>query len=369
MNDTFTRNIGRAVIVLLALLALDRLPALTGNAAAFRRLNFLIWQLHNSQLNADDYHALAAGYYEGLEKNDQVGRGPEADDYRMLGNFLRFEYKPDVKRTYEAGLRFTNSFGMQNPEYGIEKPPHTRRIAWLGDSVSLGPYGHDFITLLESSLNREYLTSETHKYEILNFAVPGYVLVQEMDVALEKAPRFHPDVYVAALTSQEIVGSRKHIARLITSGVDLKYDFLKKLMARADVRPTDHIPTIILKLKPFLPEMTEWSLKQIRDQAARDGAHLIVVLVPAAMEPHVTATDFDDLHAGADKVGVPVIDLRDTFPSGDLSSLQVVPQADIHPNARGHEMIYRNLLAKLRARQDAWADITGAPNAAPPPSR
>ena len=112
-------------------------------------------------------------------------------------------------------MRVTNSFGMANPEYGYEKPPHTRRVAWLGDSVSVGPYGGSFETLLENRLNQDSPVLGIEKFQMLNFSVPGYILLQKMDVALEKAPKFHPDIYIVQLDSQEIVGPRKHIAKMV----------------------------------------------------------------------------------------------------------------------------------------------------------
>ena len=59
--------------------------------------------------------------------------------------------KANLNHAYGDGIRFTNSRGMANPEYGPEKPPHTWRIALMGDSVSLGPYGHSYDCLLYTS--------------------------------------------------------------------------------------------------------------------------------------------------------------------------------------------------------------------------
>jgi hypothetical protein len=294
-----------------------------------------------------------------LENKIQLAEGPENNDYRLLDGFLRYEFKPNVKRPYEAGMRITNSMGMANPEYTVEKPPHTRRIAILGDSVSVGPYGHDYAALLEARLNRDCRTPEIRNFQVLNFSVPGYVLFQEMDIALEKAPKFHPDVYIVALTSQEISGSRRDIAKLLENGTSLKYDFLRKEVEAAGIRPTDHRPVMVLKLLPYFHPMVRWALQQIRDHAAKTGAKLIVLLVPAAIDPATTASDFDDIRQGTDGLGVPVIDLRDTFRSANLNEIQVIPGSDVHPNARGHAMIFDGLYQQLRA-QGVWAALAGA---------
>jgi hypothetical protein len=361
MRDNFTRNAVKVTILALGLLILDRLPALTQHTKNLSRLSFLVWEMHNGHLNADDYHALAAGYYEGIEQVDRISKDKvENNDYRLRDDFLRFEFKPNINRQSENGMRVTNRFGMPNPDYGYEKPPDTRRIAWLGDSISVGPYGHSFETLLENRLNRDSPTPGVRKFQLLNFSVRGYILLQKMDVALEKAPKFHPDVYVVHLDSQEIVGSRKHIAKMIVRGTDLKYDFLRRITAEAGVRSSDHLDTIIGRLKPFSVAITRAALERIRDHASSEGARMIVVLVPVPIDPSVTAVDFDELHRATDGLGVPVIDLRNTFRNVNLTDLQVIPEGDIHPNIRGHEMIFADLYAHLKADPEAWAALAGS---------
>jgi hypothetical protein len=34
-------------------------------------------------------------------------------------------------------------------------------------------------------------------------------------------------------------------------------------------------------------------------------------------------------------------------------------RGDVHPNAKGHAMIFRNLYARLSAQPDAWKILTG----------
>jgi hypothetical protein len=361
MKNEFTKNAIRVTVLVLCLLALDRLPALTQHTRGFGRVSFLVREMHNGELNADDYHALAAGYYEGLENVDRISKDAvENNDYRLRDDFLRFDFKPGVNRQSENGIRFSNRFGMPNPDaYGYDKPPHTRRIAWLGDSVSVGPYGHSFETLLEKKLNRDALTPEVERYQMLNFSVRGYILLQKMDVALEKAPKFHPDVYVVNLDSQEILGSFKHIAKLLVRGTDLKYDFLKRITAQAGVRSSDHLNTIMVKLKPFFVPILQGALREIRDHAASEGSRTIIVLTAVPIDPDVTAADFDELHRAVDGVGIPVIDLRNTFRNVNINEIQVAPGGDIHPNLRGHQMIFDDLYSHLQSDAAAWAAITG----------
>jgi hypothetical protein len=360
MKDSFAKNAVRVVALILGLLVLDRLPALTQHTRGLGPLSFVVWEMHNGHLNADDYHALTAGYYEGIEQVDRINKDyVENADYRLRVDFLRFEFKPGLKRQTTNGMRATNSFGMANPEYGYEKPPHTRRIAWLGDSVSVGPYGGSFEMLLENRLNQDSPGQGIEKFQMLNFSVPGYILLQKMDVAQEKAPKFHPDIYVVQLDSQEVVGPIKHIGKMMERRTDLKYDFLRRITAQAGVKPGDRLETIMARLKPYYLPIMRGALERIRDQAASEGARMIVVLVPTPIEPSVTAEDFDNLLPATEGLGVPVVDLRAVFRNANLTALQVAPGGDIHPNARGHQMIFADLYSHVRANPEAWAALTG----------
>jgi hypothetical protein len=252
---------------------------------------------------------------------------------------------------------------MASEEISREKPPHTRRIALLGDSLSVGPYGQDYGALLEDRLNRDCRTPEVQNFQVLNFSVYGYSVVQIMDVAMEKASAFQPDVYLVALTGLEFIagqGWRAAVGDLVLNRTDLKYPFLRNVVARAGVHPADRMAVIAAKLEPFLIPVTRWSVEQIRDRATAQGAGTIVAFVPGAINPDFTAADFDKLHPAVDGLGVPVIDLRDTFRSVSLRDFQVAVGKDFHPNADGHKRIFDNLYTQLKSQQRAWAIVTGA---------
>jgi len=363
-RSDFGRNFAIMTALLLGLLALNLLPTVVVKGQNRLRIQKALAELKNGDLNREDFDALTAGYYEGLQKNaGHLGMPVERDDVRFSDDFLLYEFKPNVKRQYPAGMRITNSLGMPNPEYGYRKPPHTRRIALLGDSLSVGPFGHDYVALLEQRLNQANLTPDTERYEILNFSVYGYNVLQMMDVALNVAPKFHPDVYLVTLTHIQAGGKKAstalHLARLQLEGIDMKYDFLKQVAAQASVQPGDHMNSLMRKLPPFHFAMTRWALEQIRNHASAEGAQMIIVLVPGPIPPDVEAQAFDDIRPTVDGIGVPVIDIRDTFRGKNLSDLQVDYGVDVHPNQRGHEIIFESLYRAILQNPKASAGMLG----------
>jgi hypothetical protein len=364
VRDDFTKNFLITAAFLLGLLGLNFLPVLMGHGQNRLRLQKMLAEMQNSDLNREDFDALAAGYYEGLQKNaSHLGMPTERDDVAFRDDFLRYEFKPNVRRQYPAGMRITNSLGMPNPEYGYQKPPHTRRIALLGDSLSVGPYGQDYAALMEERLNQANLTPTTQRYEVLNFSVYGYNVLQMMDVALYVAPKFHPDVYLVALTHIQAGGTKAstalHLARLELEGVDFKYDFLRQVAAQAGVQPSDHMNALMRKLGPFHFQMTKWALAQIRDHAAAEGAQMVIALIPGPIPSEVEGQAFDDIRPTVDSIGVPVVDLRDTFKSKTLANLQVEYGVDIHPNQQGHELIFESLYQAMQQNPKFSASLLG----------
>src|ERR1043166_375448 len=103
MKDKFTRNTGIVAVLSLGLLLLNRLPPLMGNTKGAGRLRFVIAELYNADLNANDFVTRANGYYEGIQHTVRIAPGAENDDYRLRDDFLRYEFRANVNRVYGAG--------------------------------------------------------------------------------------------------------------------------------------------------------------------------------------------------------------------------------------------------------------------------
>jgi hypothetical protein len=379
MDREFKRKFWTVLILTLSLLGVDRLSDRLDRSPRFQRAvsKSVLWrvasipgELHNTELTLHDLDVFTGNYYEGLHREPvQDANQALPDDLNFRDDFLSYEFKPFVNHAYPAGMRITNSLGMPNPEYGYQKPAHTRRIALLGDSISIGPYGHSYEQLLEGRLNQAHRTPGIQNFEVLNFAVYGYSILQTMEVARERVPKFQCDAYLLEMSILEVLGEtglRVHLAGLVTHGIDLKYPYLKDVIAQAGVKRTDSVALIRLKLTPFLTPITRWALEQIRDSARSHGAGMLIVLVPTPADTNVIAQQFDRLEPAIEGLGVPVIDLRDTFESVQFAPLRV-SATDVHPNARGHEMIFENLYAKLRQNPQAFEALVGEDAASLPP--
>src|SRR5271165_4737135 len=101
-----------------------------------------------------------AGYYEELAGPDEALIHQSSHDQIYDGSFRMYRLRPnlDKQTVYVLTNQPTNSFGFVGREWTVTKPPNTRRVALLGDSIMMGlgiDSSHSFATLLEDRLNAD----------------------------------------------------------------------------------------------------------------------------------------------------------------------------------------------------------------------
>ena len=343
MKNSFERSAIASVAILLGLLIVIKLPASMQNSRMGRLADRVLSKLRVTNFKAEDLETLDAGYYEGLRKEGAVD-----PSLRFRDDFLEYDYKPNLHLSVAGLGRTTNSFGMYDREYAVEKPSHTWRIALLGDSMALGPFGHNYESLLENRLNEAQLNPGIQKFEVLNFAVGGYRITQIMETMIDKAAPFRPDVYMVAITGVGVSHRWSfHIGHLLQRKIDLKYDFLRKVIADAHVQPSDSLEAMDRKLAPFTSAVFGWCLEQMKEEASKQGARMVILLIPEPVPSDLIYPQFNSARPIIEKLGVPLIDLLDTYAmSKNLIELRV-SRDDVHANARGHEMVFENLYRKI----------------------
>lgn len=110
---------------------------------------------------------------------------------------LAYELVPSNDLTAEGMHIVTNSLGMRCEEPLDRATPGLLRVAVVGDSMAFGygvQQGEDFPAQLERELQSELGSART--VEVLNFAVGGYSIADELVVLRERALPLHPDLVV-----------------------------------------------------------------------------------------------------------------------------------------------------------------------------
>src|SRR3974377_1564372 len=148
MKDNFARTAGASVVVLLLLIFVGKFPPSIANTRIGGLAEKGFAKIRKPHFKGEDLEALDAGYYEGLRKEGSVD-----PSLQFRNDFLEYDYKPNLHLKGPGLARTTNSFGMYDQEYSVEKPPHVWRIALLGDSLALGPFGKNYESLFEKKSN------------------------------------------------------------------------------------------------------------------------------------------------------------------------------------------------------------------------
>ena len=147
-----------------------------------------------------------------------------------------FELIPNTTVLYDGTVeklsRIThiniNSDGFRDKEYSLAKPNNTFRIIILGDSQTFG-WGFEleetYSKLLEKKLNS--LTHEVN-FEVLNFAVPGYNTLDEVEFFKDKGLKYEPDFVIIGYIHNDMIDNFE-LSNLYNKMVDEK---LKNISAK-----------------------------------------------------------------------------------------------------------------------------------------
>lgn len=339
--------------------------ALASGVVSGERAQKLADSIRGAGLNERDLRRLERGYYEGLLQRETFGSqlwevrlhqrpdwqpAEKSGDLRKTGDLLGHVINPNIDRTIGGVPWRTNEWGMHDHPYTQKKPPGVYRIALLGASYPVGqriPMEFTFENLVEEALNRHPgLTAD--RIEILNFAVPGYTLIEFVAFLETRVAPFQADAFYLVTHSKEGPRTLGTLARRIKEDrVPLTYDFLEDLKKRANIpeNPTD---TDMKRLQPFRTEIVEWGYQRMTAFCRAHGMKPVWIFLPATEETVVEPKQYEEQRKIAEDAGFEILSLEGVYGTGDTSHLWL-SQDDHHPNLEGHHLIAARLLSELLA--------------------
>ncbi len=114
-----------------------------------------------------------------------------------------YEFKPGIDSYFKLAGFKTNSQGLRDKEYSLEKTANTFRVAVIGGSFTV-PAGVEidqaFHSILENRLNQEF---PDLNYEFINFAVSGYRINNKIATLKQKALEYKPDLILFVLDGSQ----------------------------------------------------------------------------------------------------------------------------------------------------------------------
>ncbi|HJS17333.1 MAG TPA: hypothetical protein VJ785_01195, partial [Anaerolineales bacterium] len=328
----------------------------------------LISDLTVNRLSDREAALLQRGYYEDLigvnRFNSQLweiySKRPsnwvairDTPAIRPTNDNLIMELVPSTTIDLNGAQLSTNRWGMRDRDYEQIPAPGTYRIALTGPSFVMG-YGvaddEGFDPLLEDRLNQENPGSPYSKYEILNFAVPGYSAIQNLIVLEQKALPFQPNALFFMAHQREEFAVVAYLADRLSVGAVLPYPELMELARQAGVEPGMTKGEAERLLRPYGSEILSSTYRQIVEVSRANGILPVWIFMPTLEDP-LHEQEITHLTGLAEQSGFIVLDISDAYDNQDPESI-VVAYWDKHPNAKGHSLITEDLYLKLVEKKE-----------------
>jgi hypothetical protein len=275
---------------------------------------------------------------------------------RFTNDLLRYELLPNLDGSFKDAEFSTNRWGMRDQDYEQVPPADTYRIALLGGSVEQGSgviHEETFEYLVEKRLNREKPNPKYSRYEILNFSVGGYRILQQVVTLEKKAINFKPNVlfYVAHPTEDGRLFTESKYAPEMVDPQQIPFEGLRNILERAGVDRAMRTRRVRQHLEPFRDDIKLWALSHMA-QVCRENNILPVLVVLGNVNFEKNAELSAPLLRVGEQAGFIVLDAVDVYDAARAQGvyLKVAPW-DNHPNPRGHGLIAERLYEELLKNQ------------------
>lgn len=315
--------------------------------------------LQETKLSAQDKRTMERGYYQKLLSVDNNSlqlsktqfKKPKNwyhnNAYEKTKSILRKQFKPNFKTTFKNATLTTNSWGMRDQEYKLKKDTNTFRFALLGGSYEMGAgvnNNETFESITESLLNKHF----TQNVEILNFAVGGYHLVENV-FNIDKAISFNPDAIIYTAHSNEFSRMNSRLIELLSKNIDINDPFILSIKKKSGIKGNMCMLEKQNRLKPFTNEIMNWGYKSISNKCKLNNIVPIWVYIPALGD--AIDKEYKKTLDLAKKHNFITIEIKDPYKNQDINDLKVAPW-DFHLNKKGHKIIANNLYKKLTSHQE-----------------
>lgn len=318
--------------------------------------------IQKDRLNVHDTELVERGYYEDLLDNPSFtstlsivrseSQRPRTKDWvrirdaefvEMTNDFLEFRLLPSYSGTFKDAEFSTNSWGIRDQAYPLEKSPHTLRIALLGASMEMAAGVRNsevYEAIVEEKLNNQPGNRAYETVELMNFSIGGYGMTQKVLLLDEFVARFDPDIVMLPIYNTEDTRTLTHMTNVIRNGAAVPYPELSALLEDVGIDSETPVAEIRLRLRPKIDDIINWSFVKLREIGVQRGYRILPVYLPLIRELQTTVDESrrDKLLYGLAAANLTVLNLEHVFNDRNLSEIQLAAW-DTHLNGRGHRIV------------------------------
>lgn len=354
-----------AIAVVVLLMGTPRVSAPFGTKVAA-----MAETLRGNSLNKRDEALAARGYYEELLGTETFttalwnSRAERPGDWQHIvdtevtrdtDNILLYEFVPNFEMIHKRVTLKTNQWAMRDKEYTQEKPPGTFRFAILGESEAMGTgveLEDAFQTIVEERLNREQRSGTYTQFEILNFSVGGYTVLQQVMVSQTRLAPFEPDAAILVAHSNFDAWIVDGLRKIVQAEVPIAYPYINEVLEKSGVRRGMDATEIRRRLAPFSIALVEWSYAQIVAACRELDVQPILLYIPFRDVPADEDERIQRLRELGESAGFVFLRLEGVFDGYDPRILNLAPW-DSHPNTFANSLIADALYQSLIENQSA----------------
>lgn len=255
---------------------------------------------------------------------------------------LGWKHRPNVETEWEGAAASINSKGLRGPEVAYQRAEGTRRLLYLGDSVTFGDKLDDHSDSFPYRVEEILAQAHGVSVETVNGAVSGYSTWQEYRWFRDEGVRYAPDIVVIGFVLNDVTEwleltrfggawkgwqlwySRSPFQHIL--GRSAVGQAVQRLVARirfdGDVQ-AGAVRKEVLAVETLVDDPTRpeaeaaWAatlndLQSIFDLAVEEGISPVLVVFPYAFQLERDADDGEPqrlLRTYAEGANVPVLDL------------------------------------------------------------
>ncbi len=255
-----------------------------------------------------------------------------------------YEFKPEIDSYFKLADFRTNSRGLRDKEYSLEKPANTFRVAVIGGSFTV-PAGVEideaFHSILENRLNKE---NPDLNYEFINFGVSGYRINNKIATLEHKALKYNPDLILFILDGSQFTEDEEKEFKPKSQKNQFFQSFTYKLISKNKLFTKDNKDQEFLDEHKTGLDQFNLELQKLSNISQKNKVPICVVVL-----------DHDYNHYEISKEIKRLVENNNLYYSNTIPSFQdidiselTIYKIDIHPNSKANQIFADSIYMGLK---------------------
>ncbi|TFG77882.1 MAG: SGNH/GDSL hydrolase family protein [Thermodesulfobacteriales bacterium] len=255
-----------------------------------------------------------------------------------------YEFKPEIDSYFKLADFKTNSRGLRDKEYSLEKPANTFRVAVIGGSFTV-PAGVEideaFHSILEDRFNKE---NPDFNYEFINFGVSGYRINNKIATLEHKALKYNPDLILFILDGSQFTEDEEKEFKPKSQKNQFFQSFTYKLISKNKLFTQDNKDQEFLDEHKTGLDQFNLELQKLSNISQKNNVPICVVVL-----------DHDYSHYEMSKEIKRLVENNNLYYSNTIASFQdidiselTIYKIDIHPNSKANQIFADSIYMDLK---------------------